>query len=178
MARTFLVSLIMIIAALSVARAERPPMRNLSEVPGHISNPEGNDTAGVLKLIEGFQISLFNGEARAFANLFAEDADFINVVDRAVHGRENIYKHHVPVFKNRPASRTNNLLSYSVRFLKPDLAASEIKWNNKHTKGPNGTTLPDRDGVWVSVMSKENGKWYFKVVRNVMLNDGTKPPRE
>jgi hypothetical protein len=26
----------------------------------------------------------------------------------------------------------------------------------------------------VSVMTRENGQWYFKVVRNVMLNDGTK----
>ena len=67
------------------------------------------------------------------------------------------------------------MLSYSVRFIAPDIVAAEIKWDNKHTQGPDGTTLPDRDGVWVSVMTRENGQWYFKVVRNVMLNDGTKP---
>ena len=146
----------------------------ISNVPGQISNAQGNDTAGVLKLIEEFRVALFKGDARAFADLFAEDADFINVVDKSVQGRENIYQHHINIWKNRPPTRKNNVLSYRVRFLKPDVAAVEIKWDNKHTKGPDGTTLPDRDGVWVSVATKEQGRWYFKVVRNVMLNDGTK----
>lgn len=114
-----------------------------------------------MKLIEGFQVALFKGDARVFADLFAEDTDFINVVDQSVHGRENICRHHINVFKNRPATRKNNVLS-SAHFLKPDVVASEIKRDNKHTMGPDGTVLPDRDGVWVSVMTKENGQWYFK----------------
>jgi len=154
---------------------ELPPNGlSLTNVPGQISNAEGNDKAGALKLVSGFQVALYRGDPRAFADLFAEDADFINVRDHSVHGRENIYKWHITVFKNRPATRTNNLLSYTLRFVKPDVVAAEIKWDNKHTMGPDGTTLPNRDGVWVSTMIKENGKWYFKVARNVMLNDGTK----
>jgi uncharacterized protein (TIGR02246 family) len=154
---------------------ELPPNGlSLANVPSQISHPEGNDTAGVLKLVSGFQVALYKGDPRAFADLFAEDADFINVIDQSVHGRENIYKWHITVFKGRPATRTNNVLSYTLRFVKPDVVASEIKWDNKHTMGPDGTTLPDRDGVWVSTITKENGQWYFKVVRNVMLNDGTR----
>jgi len=155
--------------------AQTADQLSLANVPSQISNGEGNDTAGVLKLIGRFQVALFKGDARAFTDLFAEDADFINVNDQSFHGREDIYTLHVRVFKNRPATRKNNVLSYKVRFLTPDLVASEIKWDNKHTMGPDGTTLPDRDGVWVSVMTREKGQWYFKVVRNVMLNDGTKP---
>jgi uncharacterized protein (TIGR02246 family) len=155
-------------------KAQTADQLSLANVPSKISNAEGKDTAGVLKLIGGFQVALFKGDPRAFADLFAEDADFINVIDQSIHGREPIYRHHINVFKNRPATRKNNVLSYTVRFLAPDVAASEIKWDNKHTMGPDGTTLPDRDGVWVSVMTRENGVWYFKVVRNVMLNDGTK----
>ena len=136
------------------------------------------DTNGVLKLISSFQVALFKGDARAFADLFAPDADFTNVVDRTIHGRENIYEHHIEVFKNRPSTRTNNLLSYTVRFINPDVVASEIRWDNRHTPGPDGLTPPDRDGVWVSTLTRKNGKWYFKVVRNVMLNDGTKPTQK
>jgi uncharacterized protein (TIGR02246 family) len=154
---------------------ELPPNGlSLAEVPSQISNAEGNDTAGVLKLVSGFQVALYRGDPRAFADLFAEDADFISVNDHSVHGREDIYKWHITVFKGRPATRTNNVLSFTLRFVKPDVVASEIKWDNKHTMGPDGTTLPNRDGVWVSTITKENGQWYFKVVRNVMLNDGTK----
>ena len=172
MKRIIAMSLCLILSP--ILSAQTADQLSLANVPSQISNAEGNDTAGVLKLIGRFQVALFKGDARAFTDLFADDADFINVNDQSFHGREDIYTLHVRVFKGRPATRKNNVLSYTVRFLTPEVAASEIKWDNKHTMGPDGTTLPDRDGVWVSVMTRENGLWYFKVVRNVMLNDGTK----
>ena len=138
-----------------------------------ILNAQQNDSVGVIKVIEGFRVSLGKGDARAFADLFALDADFTNVIDSSIHGRENIYIHHVNVFKNRPPTRKNNVNSYRIRFLRPDLASVEIRWDNIHSMGADGTILPDRDGVWISVMTKENGEWYFKVVRNVFLHDGT-----
>lgn len=138
------------------------------------ANAQNNDSAGVVRTIDEFKVALEGGKPRQFANLFAEDADFTNWVDKLVHGRENIYQHHINVFEHRPLTRTIHVLSHSIRFLTPDVAAVEIRWDNKHTKGPDGTTLPDRDGVWVSVMTKENGRWVFKVARNVMLNDGSK----
>ncbi|HEX4485041.1 MAG TPA: SgcJ/EcaC family oxidoreductase [Terriglobales bacterium] len=174
MKKLIVMSLYLFFSPILNAPAQTANELSLANVPGQISNAQDNDTAGVLKLIGGFQVALFKGDARAFADLFAEDADFINVIDKSIHGREDIYRHHINVFKGRPATRKNNVLSYTVRFLKPDVVASEIKWDNKHTMGPDGTTLPDRDGVWVSVMTRENGQWYFKVVRNVMLNDGTR----
>lgn len=131
------------------------------------------DSAGVVKVIEAFRTSLFKGDVKNFTDLFAEDADFTNWQDKSIHGRQKIYELHQTVFSNRPATRKNNVLGYSIRFLKPDIAAVEIRWDNIHTMGSDGTTLPNRDGVWVSIMTKENGKWYFKVVRNVMLHDGT-----
>src|SRR6266487_1684954 len=134
---------------------------------GQLLDAQSNDSAGVIKLIEAFRVSLANGDAKTFSDLFAEDADFTNVVDSSIHGRQNIYKHHVNVFANRPPTRSIHVLSYTIRFLKPDIAAAEIRWDNIHTMGTGGTTLPNRDGVWVCVMTKENGKWYFKVVRNV-----------
>jgi len=138
-----------------------------------ILNAQQNDSVGVIKVIEEFRVSLGKGDARAFADLFALDADFTNVIDSSIHGRENIYIHHVNVFKNRPSTRKNNVNSYRIRFLRPDIASVEIRWDNIHSMGADGTTLPDRDGVWIAVMSKENGEWYFKVVRNVFLHDGT-----
>ncbi len=174
MTKIIAMSLYVLFSPMLNGQAQTANELSLANVPGQISNAEGNDMAGVLKLIGGFQVALFKGDARAFADLFAEDADFINVKDKSIHGREDIYQHHINVFKGRPATRKNNVLSYTVRFVTPNVVASEIKWDNKHTMGPDGTTLPDRDGVWVSVMTRENGQWYFKVVRNVMLNDGTK----
>jgi uncharacterized protein (TIGR02246 family) len=145
-----------------------------SDVTGQASTSSG-DLPGVLKTIGAFRTSLEGGDARAFADLFALEADFTNIVDQSVHGRDSIYYHHVKVFKNRPPTRTVRVLSHTVRFLKPDVAAVEIRWENKHKRAPDGSKLPDRDGVWVSIMTRESGQWYFTVVRNVMLNDGSAP---
>jgi uncharacterized protein (TIGR02246 family) len=147
----------------------------LFSLAGTWVSADSDDLPGVQKTIEAFRIALEGGHARTFADLFAVEADFTNVVDQSVHGRENIYHHHVSVFRNRPPTRKVHVLSHAVRFLKPDVATVEIRWDNKHSMAPDGTTLPDRDGVWVSTMTKENGRWYFTVVRNVMLNDGSKP---
>jgi uncharacterized protein (TIGR02246 family) len=140
---------------------------------GQPLNAQTNDSVGVIKTIEVFRIALGKGDARSFADLFTQDADFTNVVDSSIRGRENIYMHHINVFTKRPATRKINVNSYRIRFLNPDIASVEIRWDNIHSTGPDGTTLPNRDGVWISVMTRENGQWYFKVVRNVFLHDGT-----
>jgi uncharacterized protein (TIGR02246 family) len=140
---------------------------------GQLANAQSNDSLGVKKTIEAFRVALEKGDTRKFADLFSENADFTNVIDSSIHGRQNIYNHHINVFKNRPSTRKNNVLSYTVRFISSDVAAVEIRWENIHSPGPDGTTLPNRDGVWISVMTKENGQWFFKVVRNVFLHDGT-----
>jgi uncharacterized protein (TIGR02246 family) len=134
----------------------------------------GADLPGVLKTIASFRTALEGGDARAFADLFAADADFTNILDQSVHGRESIYEHHVKVFMNRPPTRTVHVRSHVVRFVNPDVAAVEIRWDNKHTTALDGSRLPDRDGVWVSTMTREAGLWYFTVVRNVLLRDGSR----
>jgi hypothetical protein len=116
MAKIIVVWLCIMFSSILNADAQTSNGLSLANVPGRISNAQGNDTAGVLKLIGGFQVALFRGDARAFADLFAEDADFINVIDKSIHGREDIYRLHISVFKGRPATRKNNVLSYTVRF--------------------------------------------------------------
>ena len=44
-------------------------------------NAQANDSVGVIKTIEAFRIALGKGDARSFADLFTQDADFTNVVD-------------------------------------------------------------------------------------------------
>lgn len=135
---------------------------------------------GIDSLVERLGDALHRGDARKLANLFAEDADFTNVIDQSVRGRENIYRHHVPVFANRPRTRSVNILSHEFRMIAPTVAAVEVRWNNVHRPEPDGSKRSDRHGVWVAVASKHNEQWLFAFVRNVMLDDGSeasKPPR-
>ena len=142
---------------------------------GQVLKAQGNDSIGVLRAVEKLGIALSKPDPRILADLFTEDGDFTNVRDSTIHGRQNIYAHHYKlwVVTGRPSTRTVNILSHQIRFVTPDVAAVEVKWDNIHAPGPDGTTFPNRDGVWVCVMVKESKEWYMKVARNLFLHDGT-----
>jgi uncharacterized protein (TIGR02246 family) len=140
-----------------------------------ISNAQSYDSAGVIKAIQKLGVALSKPDPRILADLFTEDGDFTNVIDSTIHGRQNIYAHHYKlwVVTGRPATRTVHILGYRIRFVGPDAAAIEVRWDNIHTMDPDGTTLPNRDGVCVSVMTRQHGQWYIAVARNLFLHDGT-----
>ncbi len=138
-------------------------------------NAQINDSAGVMLAIQKLGTALVKPDPRLLADLFTEDGDFTNVVDSTIHGRENIYAHHYKlwVITKRPATRTLHVLGYHIRFISPDVAAIELRWDNIHTAETDGTILPNRDGVLVSVMTKQHNQWYLAVARNLFLHDGT-----
>ena len=78
------------------------------------------------------------------------------------------------VFKNRRSTRTIDRLSYTVRFSNPDDVASRTGGMRDTPRiGPIFATGSRKR--LVSTLTRMNGNWYFIVVRNVKMNDGTKP---
>lgn len=139
------------------------------------SNAQKNDTTGLFKAIDKLGIALSKPDPKVLADLFTEDGDFTNVKDSTIHGRENIYHHHYNLWLKigRPSTRTVHILGIHFRFLRPDVAIIEVRWDNIHAPGLDGTTLPNRDGVWISALIKEKGQWYIAHARNLFLHDGT-----
>jgi uncharacterized protein (TIGR02246 family) len=136
---------------------------------------QGYDSAGVKKLIAKLEVALTKPDPRVLADLFTEEGYFTNVRDSTIYSRQKIYEHHHNLWSvtGRPAWRKVHVPAYRIWFLGNDAAAIEVRWDNIHSPAPDGTTMPDRDGVWISSLVRQKGQWYIAVARNVFMHDGT-----
>ena len=60
--------------------------------------PNNSDEDAVHSLVDRFMAAWNDHDPHAFAAVFAEDADFTNVIGEGASGRENIEKFHAPMF--------------------------------------------------------------------------------
>ena len=136
-------------------------------------NAQNQDSLDIIQVISGFERTFNQKDLKAYANLFAEDADFVNWQGKTAHGRDSIEAFHIRTFKNL---RTTQLkfISHTIRFIKPDVAYLDINLVNINMRTPDGKPLPNREVMLVWVMTKEQGKWFIKGNRTIMLNDGSK----
>jgi uncharacterized protein (TIGR02246 family) len=135
------------------------------------------DSIAITKVIENFISALNQRDIKLYVSLFSEDADFYNWQGSYAHGRQQIEDFHVAAFKTwatRWASIELKVISYSIRFLKPDIAVVIVKEKNTDMTSLDGKPLPDRlvDLVWV--LTKENSGWLIKMNHTAMLDDGSK----
>jgi uncharacterized protein (TIGR02246 family) len=67
-------------------------------------------------------------DAKAFAALFAEDADFTNVRGMGASGRAKIETFHAPLFATIFSKSHQEHTDIKARFLRPDMAAVDVSW--------------------------------------------------
>jgi uncharacterized protein (TIGR02246 family) len=99
----------------------------------------------------------------AMATLFAEDADFVNVVGMYWKGRDQIRQEHA-------------IRSVTVRFVNPDVALAHIKWALEGDRDPDGTSRPRREGVMSWVVTKREGEWQIASSHNTNARQPAAPP--
>jgi uncharacterized protein (TIGR02246 family) len=107
-----------------------------------------------------------NHDMKSFAKLFAEDADFVNVIGMWWHGRPEIQKQHEALHATR--MRNSNLVAAetAVRLLRPDVAVIHVRWQLTGDTGIDGVTLPPRRGVLSFVTVRTGSKWLIASAQN------------
>lgn len=95
----------------------------------------------------------------AFSELFAVDAEFVNVVGMWWEGKADIkaaHEHtHSTIFKN---SRLT-IEKVTVRFPVPQIAIARWQWLLENHVSPDDRPLPPRHGVMVNVLAFQDGQW-------------------
>jgi uncharacterized protein (TIGR02246 family) len=132
-----------------------------------------NDEAAVRRLAARWEQAWNGHDMKALANLFTDDADFVNVGARHWKGRTQIEEQHasrLPQF----IESTWSTRAVTVRFLKPDLALVHVDWSLKGDKDPDGTLRPPRNGVFTWVAVKADAQWLIRAAQNT--NQGTLAP--
>jgi uncharacterized protein (TIGR02246 family) len=105
-------------------------------------------------------------DMKDFGSLFAEDAQFVNVIGLWWHSRAEIQKEHEALHATR--MRTSHVVATetAVRLLDPDAAVLVQRWELTGDTGINGVTLPMRRGVMTLVTVKEGRRWQIVSAQN------------
>jgi uncharacterized protein (TIGR02246 family) len=134
--------------------------------------PMSSAIAEVTKVVHAFEECWNRHDMNAFAELFAPDAEFVNVVGLWWKGRDEIKKAHefthATMFKN---SRLT-IADVSVRFPLESLAIARSRWNLEGHVSPEGAPLPARDGILVTLLCRTPAGWLIVDAQNTDIIEG------
>ena len=111
-------------------------------------------------------------DADSLASLFAEDADFVNVVGLWWHNREAIRQAHAYGFDVIFGASTFEFTSHRVRSLGPDAAVVHGKWKLTGQNTPLGQDAGDRFGVFMFVLERDGQQWKVVAAQNTDIISG------
>ncbi|RIK09328.1 MAG: DUF4440 domain-containing protein [Acidobacteria bacterium] len=106
-------------------------------------------------------------DARALADLFAEDADFVNVVGLWWRSRARIEQAHAYGFERIFGASTMTVRAPRTRRLGPSAAVVHVAWTITGQLHPDGSVAGERSGVFVFVLQRrEDGRWLVVAAQN------------
>lgn len=104
-------------------------------------------------------------DATAYANLFTEDGEVVNVVGWWWKGRSQIESRLTDAFAFVFRDSRLTIADVQTRYLAPDLAVAHVLWTMSGAKTPTGIPEP-REGIQIEVLKKINGKWLIYSFQN------------
>lgn len=131
-----------------------------------------SELAEVNRIVNAFAETWNRHDIGAFAELFAQDAEFVNVVGIWWKGRPEIRGahefSHQTMFKNSRLSITE----VSVRFPTPSVAIARSRWTLEGHVSLEGEALPARTGVLVNTLQNTGGTWRIIDSQNTDIVEG------
>jgi len=123
------------------------------------------DEMEIRRVQTGQQEAWNRHDAKAYASLFTEDADGVNVMGWWWKGRAEIERKLTDayVFVFRESSLT--VKEVNIRFLAPEIAVAHVRWTMVGARTPKGIPEPQQ-GIQTQVLQKHAGKWLIAAIQN------------
>lgn len=119
-----------------------------------------------IRSVETRQAEAWNRrDPKAYANLFAEDGDVVNVLGWWWKGRPQIESKLTAAFAFVFRDSTLTITEVHVRFLAPEIAVAHVSWSMVGAKAPPGMPEP-RQGIQLQVLQKQAGQWLIASFQN------------
>lgn len=112
------------------------------------------------------------GNASALASLFAEDADFVNVVGLWWHNRADIERAHEYGLQNFFKSSKLSSRRIEVRQVGDDAAMVHVRWKLTGQLDITGKTLDPRFTIMVFVLHRQKTGWIVVAAHNTDVIPG------
>jgi uncharacterized protein (TIGR02246 family) len=121
-----------------------------------------------IRALEARQPEAWNmHDAKAYASLFTENGDCVNIVGWWWKGRAEIEQKltdaYLYVFKESTLTITN----VDIRFLSSDVAVAHVRWTMSGARTPTGLPVPQQ-GIQTHVLQKKNDQWLIAAFQNTL----------
>jgi uncharacterized protein (TIGR02246 family) len=137
-------------------------------VLGGTASSATSDDENAIRQVQTVQADAWNRhDAKAYAALFTEDGDCVNVVGWWWKGRAQIESKLTTVFATAFRASELTVTSTDVRFLTPTIAVAHVHWTMTGYKMPPGLPEP-REGIEIQVLEKKAGHWMIQSFQNTI----------
>lgn len=119
-------------------------------------------TAEVAKAIEVFASGWNEHDIVRHFSVFAEDADFVDVVGRRLRGREAMFADQSARHAQRFAESSVRTLDLDIKLLRQDVALAHYNWEMTGDREGAGV----RRGIFTFVLCREAGQWLVVAAHN------------
>jgi uncharacterized protein (TIGR02246 family) len=155
MKNLMLVATAVLIATVKTTMAAEPSPRD-----------QADEAAAVKEVGAAFVNDWNRHDIKSLGSLFADDAQFVNVIGLWWHSRAEIEKEHEALHATR--MRTSHLVASETRvhLLGPDAAVLLMRWQLTGDTGIDGVTQPMRQGVMSLVTVRAGNDWRIASAQN------------
>ncbi|HET6527168.1 MAG TPA: SgcJ/EcaC family oxidoreductase [Balneolaceae bacterium] len=114
-------------------------------------------------------------DASAYAALFTENCDVVNVPGWRWKGRQELEKNLTAAFSSAFRNSRLTITNIDIRFLSPDIAVAHARWTMTGAKMPPGIPKPEK-GIQTLIFVKKNDSWLITAFQNTLsLRERTFP---
>jgi len=124
-----------------------------------------NDESAIRALEVQQQEAWNHHDAKAYAALFTEDGDCVNVVGWWWKGRAEIEKKLTDAYVYVFSESALKIGEVTVRFLEPSSAIVHVRWTMTGARTPQGIPTPQQ-GIQTQIVQKQSGKWLIAAFQN------------
>ena len=126
---------------------------------------EANDAP--IREVQTRQAAAWNAhDATAYASLFSEDGDVVNVLGWWWRGRSEIQSKLSDAFAWVFRDSKLVITDVQTRFIDPSTAVAHIRWTLDGAKVPPGALVPPREGIQLQLLRKVGGQWLITSFQN------------
>jgi uncharacterized protein (TIGR02246 family) len=136
----------------------------LLPVPRHAA-AQSQDEAAVRALAMKQGDTWNRHDAEAYAALFTEDCDVVNVLGWWWKSRNEVETKLTGAFASMFRQSTLDIHEVSVRFLSPTIALAHVRWTMTGAMSPAGIPEP-HEGIQTLTVSKVGGEWLIAGFQN------------
>jgi uncharacterized protein (TIGR02246 family) len=131
-----------------------------------VAADESSDDEASIRQVQAFQAYAWNRhDAAAYAGLFTEDGDCVNVLGWWWKGRAQIESKLTAAFAFVFHDSQLTITDTSVRLLSPTIAIAHVSWTMTGARTPPGMPEP-KQGIEIQVLQKKAGHWLIQSFQN------------